>query len=346
MEEISKGDAVYSIKRLKQKLIKKYKEHIFFAEKEGRKNVICFRDTTNMIINDAWYNDRKTDLRHEVRRIVKAAAKILNSGIRDASCRTDFYRNSDDIAMGKEWLPNLLKTFLEEMIPSEVKQASIGQSIMHAARPRSSLPPILFSLGVGLDHAYGSKWLVNQLAKLGFSISHNEVTRYKQSVVKSVNTADSEIRTYPEAFTQWIADNIDKNVRTLDGKNSFHGMGIIATSVPVRQDLELQSHPVQRLPLSNNIASVVENKGIEILEYIEPGQRGLSRTLFQPILKLQFPYTLPNAIQTDLLRHCGWFASNESDLRPSWNGFMQHITNGNHPPPPPNQKFTCNQSSI
>ena len=108
-------------------------------------------------------------------------------------------------------------------------------------------------------------------------------------------------------------------------------MRIIATSVPVRQDLELESHPVQRLPLSSNIASVLENKGIEILEYIEPGQCGLSRTSFQPILTLQFPYTLPNAIQTDLLWHCGWFASNKSDLRPSWNGFMQQITNGNHP---------------
>ena len=286
MAEISKGDEIYSIKRLKQKLIEKCKEHIFFAEKEGRKNVICFRDTANMIINDAWYNDRKTDLRDEASRIVKATAKILKSEIRDASCRTDFYPNSDDIAMSKEWLPNLLKTFLEDMIPSEVKQASIWQSVMHAARPRSSLPPIFFSLGVGLDHAYGSKWLVNQLAKLGFSNSHNK------------------LRAYPEAFTQWIVDNIDHNVRTLDGKNSFHGMEIIATSVPVRQDLELQSHPVQRLPLSNNIASVVENKGIEILEYIEPGQRGLSRTLFQPILTLQFPYTLPNVIQTDLLWHC------------------------------------------
>ena len=149
MEEISKGDKVYSIKRLKQKLIEKYKEHIFFAEKEGRKHVICFRDTANMIINDVWSNDRKTDILDEARRIVKAAAKILKSEIRGASC-TEFYPNSDDIAKGKEWLPNLLKVFLEDMIPSEVKQASIGQSFMHTARPRSSL---LFSLGVGLDQA-------------------------------------------------------------------------------------------------------------------------------------------------------------------------------------------------
>ena len=29
-------------------------------------------------------------------------------------------------------------------------------------------------------------------------------------------------------FTQWIGDNIDRNLRTIDGKNTFHGMGIIA----------------------------------------------------------------------------------------------------------------------
>ena len=28
---------------------------------------------------------------------------------------------------------------------------------------------------------------------------------------------------------QYAADNVDYNGRTLDGKNTFHGMGIIAT---------------------------------------------------------------------------------------------------------------------
>ena len=28
-------------------------------------------------------------------------------------------------------------------------------------------------------------------------------------------------------FTQWIGDNLEHNVRTIDGKNTFHGMGII-----------------------------------------------------------------------------------------------------------------------
>ena len=35
---------------------------------------------------------------------------------------------------------------------------------------------------------------------------------------------------------QYAADNVDHNVRTLDGKNTFHGMGIIATVTPKIND--------------------------------------------------------------------------------------------------------------
>ena len=36
----------------------------------------------------------------------------------------------------------------------------------------------------------------------------------------------------PGHFVQFVADNVDHNVRTLDGFNTFHGMGIIATVTP------------------------------------------------------------------------------------------------------------------
>ena len=32
-------------------------------------------------------------------------------------------------------------------------------------------------------------------------------------------------------FAQWVADNIDHNTATLEGKNTLHGMGIIAASI-------------------------------------------------------------------------------------------------------------------
>ena len=33
-------------------------------------------------------------------------------------------------------------------------------------------------------------------------------------------------------MTQWSADNVDHNIGTLDGKNTFHGMGMIAAVTP------------------------------------------------------------------------------------------------------------------
>ncbi len=59
-------------------------------------------------------------------------------------------------------------------------------------------------------HVFGSRWLVNELSRLGFSISYEH---------------------FPCTFTQWIAD-IDHNVSSLDGTGSLHGMRIIAVSTP------------------------------------------------------------------------------------------------------------------
>ena len=34
------------------------------------------------------------------------------------------------------------------------------------------------------------------------------------------------------AFVQWSADNVDHNIGTIDGKNTFHGMGMVASVTP------------------------------------------------------------------------------------------------------------------
>jgi len=33
-------------------------------------------------------------------------------------------------------------------------------------------------------------------------------------------------------FLQYVANNADPNIRTIDGKNTFHGIGMIATKTP------------------------------------------------------------------------------------------------------------------
>ena len=39
------------------------------------------------------------------------------------------------------------------------------------------------------------------------------------------------------AFTQYIANNVDHTIATLDGKGTFHGMGIIAATTSQRGNI-------------------------------------------------------------------------------------------------------------
>ena len=54
--------------------------------------------------------------------------------------------------------------------------------------------------------------------------------RFEQSAAL---TNDTEIPGYlPGQFVQYVADNVDHNIQTIDGKDTFHGMGIIAAVTP------------------------------------------------------------------------------------------------------------------
>ena len=78
-----------------------------------------------------------------------------------------------------------------------------------------------------MDHVFGSKWLINELSRLGFSITYDEVSRYKQSVIQSESLENVLTEYSLGNFTQLVADNVNHNVATLDGQGTFHGMGII-----------------------------------------------------------------------------------------------------------------------
>ena len=56
---------VYTVKRLKQKLQEHYQEFIFFAEVEGRGNVVCFKNMAKYIINEKWYSEKKANIEDE-----------------------------------------------------------------------------------------------------------------------------------------------------------------------------------------------------------------------------------------------------------------------------------------
>lgn len=337
MKELSGESEVYTIKRLKQKLEEHYKECIFFAEVGGRSNVVCFRNMAKHIINDKWYADKKANIEDESERIVTAAAKIIKAEIREREYEHDIYPTKSDISdieRNKQWVPDHLLKLLAIIIPSELRQSSIGQCILQSARPRSVIAPIPFGLGVELDHVFGSKWLITELYKLGFASSYDEVTTYKQCIIQTESPESVLAEYFPGTFTQWVADNVDHNVGTLDGQNTFHGMGIIAVSTPEGSvPLVSPSRVIQRKKRSK-VNDVVKDKGVPIIQYISPHEKGLNSLIYKPILHLQAPHIIPSTVYFDLLWHSGWHFSTPTRPRPSWSGFMQHVFSDSlHPTP-------------
>ena len=71
-----------------------------------------------------------------------------------------------------------------------------------------------------LDRVIGSKWFLDHLARLGFSVTSDEVKLYKQSVLSSSSNLIDFSNYSNCSFAQWSADNVDHNTATLDGKKS------------------------------------------------------------------------------------------------------------------------------
>ena len=83
-------------------------------------------------------------------------------------------------------------------------------------------------LAVQLHHSFASRFLIDTLHQFGFCSSNQEVL-FKQNAAVDQGT---EISNYGVEFVQYVADNVDHNLRTLDRKNTFHDMRIIATKTP------------------------------------------------------------------------------------------------------------------
>ena len=123
------------------------------------------------------------------------------------------------------------------------------------------MSPLLLGLGVELDHSFGSKWLNNHLSRLGFSVSNQEVRKFKQSALEDPDIMNN---VPTNAFVQWSADNVDHNIGTIDGKNTFHGMGMIAAVTP---NLLPPGKIVRKKQQATDLKTIASQKAVPIKEY-------------------------------------------------------------------------------
>ncbi|XP_068708169.1 uncharacterized protein [Montipora foliosa] len=319
MEEYLADSAstAYSRTHMKARLQEHFSDQIIITEINGKPNVVTFRSTVANILHDFHAQPKNVDLETEKLNIIRTASKLIKSDIKLIKTSNDIYPLIETEAeTNANFLPQTLKLFLEGLLASkdDVKVASIGQAIIQAARPRVILAPLQVGLGVQLHHHFASRFLIDTLHRLGFCSSYQETQLFNQNAALDQGT---DIPDYNGEFVQYIADNVDHNVRTLDGNDTFHGMGMVATVTPGTKPTSCV--PRRKVSPQNILAS----GKVEIHPPSEP-RLAQAEIKYNDIVVAR---ALDPTANLDVL----WKTSLLFDtMRPAWAGMMQVIHQGNH----------------
>ena len=193
--------------------------------------------------------------------------------------------------------------------------ASIGQAIMQATRPRVLLAPLQFVLGVELYHHFASRFLIDSLHHQGFCCSYQEVQQFERNAAQSHRT---DIPNLMAEFVQYVADNVDHNICTLDGHDTFHGMGMTAVITPGTRS----NRPIPRAKVTSLDVALV---GRVQIKYHKEESCGMTAMTYQKLVNLKTQDCYQNL---DVL----WKASIMfGSPRPAWSGMMQFVHQGDHP---------------
>ena len=319
MEEYLADSAstAYSRTHMKARLQEHFSDQIIITEINGKPNVVTFRSTVANILHDFHAQPKNVDLETEKLNIIRTASKLIKSDIKLIKTSNDIYPLIETEAeTNANFLPQTLKLFLEGLLASkdDVKVASIGQAIIQAARPRVILAPLQVGLGVQLHHHFASRFLIDTLHRLGFCSSYQETQLFNQNAALDQGT---DIPDYNGEFVQYIADNVDHNVRTLDGNDTFHGMGMVATVTP-------GTKPTSCVPRRKVSPQNISASGkVEIHPPSEP-RLAQAEIKYNDIVVAR---ALDPTANLDVL----WKTSLLFDtMRPAWAGMMQAIHQGNH----------------
>jgi len=196
------------------------------------------------------------------------------------------------------------------------KLASVGQAIMQATRPRVLLAPLQFGLSGQMHHHFASRFLVDSLYRHGFGCSYAEVQKFERCATVA-QVAEVDVLN-PDQVMQFMGDNVDHDVRTLDGHGTFHGMGIVAAFTPSM----VVDKPVQRTSVSEEDILKV---GKISIRYVVSHHTSKPPLTYKELTAMEI--TDPTA-HIDLLWDMSFFVR---PSRPSWSGMMQTVHHHEHP---------------
>ena len=257
---VEKGRNPYDKKYLKKRITEDFDGSIVTANIYGNADVISFRSTASKVLQDFHKKQHSDDSEVEKYRIIKAAADIIKNDIKELENNTANYPTANEIENAKSDGTKTLDYFLENLIScksSKPATPSLAQAIIQSVRPRSIITPLQFSLAITLHRHFGSRYLIDLLNEFGFCLSYSEVLRFESCAANQLGTSLHDFGT--DSFLHFIGDNVDHNADTIDGLNTFHGMGIIAC---VNNPRKCHRPPIKQIVASSN--DVVESSKIEM----------------------------------------------------------------------------------
>ena len=146
-------------------------------------------------------------------RIITAAANLIKNKERYIRYETNVYPSKGDSELSAEFLSPTLKLLMAVLVGQGLKQESMGQWILKAMKSKSVILPLLFGLSVEIDQTIERYWqkfqtcdMVSPMMKLN---GINRMDEYQK------------LDRPKDGFTQFVADNVDHNTDTLDGKGTF-----------------------------------------------------------------------------------------------------------------------------
>ena len=163
------------------------------------------------------------------------------------------------------------------------------------------------------------------MSRFGFSVSYDEIKRFKQFVLKNDST---KVEMDKGAFSQWSADNVDHNIQTLSGKGSLHAMGIIC-SITAKNPTSLFRTQVLKREKVMKVSKICKGKAIQIKEYIPSETTGLSKLNFQELTSLKSKITVVQNSKIDYVWGSTVFFRQYE--QPNWSGYMTNISSGTYP---------------
>ncbi len=131
----------YGFTYMKEQIQKQFSDKIIITEIDGRTNVVTMWSTAASILQDFHSHSKKESSQVEKIRIIQTAVKLIKNDIKSLINQKDVYPKYKEMSSVEEacsFLPDLLYIFHQGLFTSvdaKMKIATIGQTILQAARP-------------------------------------------------------------------------------------------------------------------------------------------------------------------------------------------------------------------